>query len=108
VKPSERIAQLIAEAAASVQEQVNRTGGFELNFGDILRPVVRYLDEQVEIEQRRVHVRNALSMVGLGCSLTHLREQLDKAGLQVFVDVGDTWHEAQARIVGEAKREGLL
>jgi hypothetical protein len=93
VKPSERIRQIASAAPLP-------------GMGELA--ILVYLDEQAELEQRRVHVRNALSMVGLGCSLTRLREQLDKAGLQVFVDVGDTWHEAHARIVDEAKREGLF
>jgi hypothetical protein len=109
MKPSERIAQLIAEAAASVQEQVNRTGGFELNFGDILRPVVRYLDEQAEIEQRRTHVRNALAMLGSypGAS-RRVNEALETAGLKTRVSDGQPLSDCASCIVDEATREGLF
>lgn len=108
MKPSERIAQLCDEAGKEVAEQTKRTGGFDLTFEGILRPIARYLDEQAEIERRRRALQLAILFARSDHSYDHERAVfwLSKAGLDVPCPIlRGLWTED---IFRAAEREGLL
>lgn len=111
VKPSERLAELFKDAEGEVLEKLTRTQSLEVPdiFKLVTQPLQRLLDEQAEIEQRRSHVRNALSMLGsyYGAS-RNTNEQLEAAGLQKRVSDGEQLASAASDIIREAKREGLF
>jgi hypothetical protein len=110
-KPSERLAELFKATEGEVLEKLTRTQTLEVSdiFKLVTEPLQRYLDEQAGLEQRRVHVRNALAMLGPypGAS-RRVSETLEAAGLKTRVSDGESLAEAARRIVDEAKREGLF
>lgn len=110
MKPSDRIQQLYQgelnalHRAARYHVEQSSTAHLQL----ALRALSLYLDEQAELEQRRVHVRNALAMVSQACRLSTLNEQLEAAGLTCRCELGDSLELTWRAIADEAEREGLL
>jgi hypothetical protein len=113
VKPSERILAKVDRGLDETERIREEYGRKPIpreqlwTFGAV-EEILKYLDEQAEIEQRRTHVRNALAMVSQFASLQRLNEQLEKAGLRHRVELGESCDVTHDSIVDEAKREGLF
>jgi hypothetical protein len=102
MKPSERIDELATKYAPELSPGCHVIGTCERTLG-----LIDYLDEQHDLERRRNAFHNALAMIGPGCPVNRLNEQLRAAGLGPRV-VGDSWLGAKCAIIDEAREAGLL
>lgn len=100
MKPSEKIEQI---AFAMKRERPRWSGADAMSVA-----TVRYLDEQHTLEQRRNAFRNALAMIGPGCPLSMLNEQLRKAEIDCEIVSGEPWSSAKRYIMIMAESAGLL
>lgn len=114
MKPSERILAKVNRGLDETERIREEYGRKPIpreqlwTFGAV-EEILKYLDEQAEIEQRRAHVRNALSMLGPypGAS-RRVNDALATAGLKTRVSDGQPLSDCASNIVAEAKREGLF
>lgn len=69
--------------------------------------LVDYLDEQYEIDQRRVALWTALALIGPGATIERTNWLLKKAGLDVEVKMSEPFETAKVRILAAAEKAGL-
>lgn len=110
MKPSERIEQKTQRIARAMFKEEIARGGL-VSFAQIAEArglaILEYLDEQHEVERKRIQLWTALALIGPGCDDALLEPHLKAAGIDCAVD-GNTYWKARQLLVAAAEREGLL
>jgi hypothetical protein len=99
MKPSERIVQIAFE-------RLGHALGSKLRPEHQVEALIRYLDEQHEIERRRRYFDKA-DMFATQANWSYANAYLEKAGLKSRL-VGKDCGASAAEVRAEAEREGLL
>ena len=113
MKPSEEVIQI---ASFDYGVRLGRPGEpttlddlSDVEAVQLVRPLLRYLDQQRELERRRAWFRAAMSSLVPNAGLqAKFNEYAEKAGLTVRAHHFDLVSDTAARTIAEAEREGLL
>lgn len=107
MKPSDKIFQEARDACEAAHDQ-DAWDNATVKLAYILSATLQHLDEQYELERRRVALWTALALIGPGATAERTNGLLKKAGLDVEVKMNEPFEKAKERIVAEAEKAGLV
>jgi hypothetical protein len=112
LKPSERLQVLTDELVADVRARApaSNFAKYEAHYRERARwgAIAKYLDDQHELDRRRIALWTALALIGPGCQESNVNPLLEAAGVAPCARNGDPFEMCRERILDAAREAGLL
>ena len=112
MKATERLAQIVGVLIEDVKKRTTpeNFARYENHYRESAarRAIGVYLDEQGEIEKRRVALWTALAAIGPGCGEMLLTPLLEQAGIDYRPMNGEQFEDVRAGILHSARKAGLV